>query len=108
MLRVASLIVLVVLGLAAPAAASTVEVVLEPEDRGPWANVHYRAAPQESNRVLLSTVDDTTIDVSDPGATISPGRGCRSLDAHLARCSTAGFPGVARPDRVRRPCRRSR
>ena len=78
---------------AAPAPAATVEVVPEPADRGPWAGVEYRAASKEVNQVVLVTVDDSTVDVTDAGAVISPGRGCRSLDAHVARCSTAAFPG---------------
>ena len=62
-------------------------------EEGPWAGVEYRAAPQEANRVLLVTVDDQTIEVTDSGAVILPGRGCRSVDAHTARCSTAATGG---------------
>lgn len=69
--------------------ASTVQVKVGPRDEGPWAGVEYRAEPQEANRVLLVTVDDQTVEVSDSGAVILPGRGCRSVDAHTARCSTA-------------------
>jgi hypothetical protein len=69
--------------------ASSVQVKVGPRDEGPWAGVEYRAEPQETNRVVLVTVDDQTVDVSDSGAVILPGRGCRSLDAHTARCSTA-------------------
>ena len=78
---------------AGPAFASEVEVRPGPASEGPWAGLLYRAAPGEANRVLLVTVDDATIDVSDPGASIAPGRGCRAVDAHLVRCSTAAFPG---------------
>src|SRR3954454_21342620 len=69
--------------------AASVQVKVGPRDEGPWAGVVYRAERRETNRVLLVTVDDQTVDVSDSGAVISPGRGCRSLDAHTARCSTA-------------------
>ena len=75
------------------ASASTVDVVPERPGRGPWAGVHYRAAPQEINHVVLVTVDDVTIDVSDSGAIIAPGRGCDSVDPHIVRCTTASFPG---------------
>lgn len=71
------------------AVASSVQVTVGPRDEGPWAGVEYRADPHETNRVLLVTVDDQTVDVSDSGAVISPGHGCRSLGAHTARCSTA-------------------
>ena len=33
--------------------ASTVDVVPERPGRGPWAGVHYRAAPQEMDHVVL-------------------------------------------------------
>ena len=78
---------------AGSAFASEVEVRPGPASEGPWAGLLYRAAPGEANRVLLVTVDDATIDVSDLGAPIAPGRGCRAVDVHLVRCSTAAFPG---------------
>ena len=58
-----------------------------------WGGIDYRAAAGETNRVVLIEVDDLTIRVSDPGAVIRPGRGCRSIDAHTAVCSAAGLPG---------------
>jgi hypothetical protein len=55
-----------------------------------WASIDYDAAPGETNRVVLSQVDDLTIRVADSGARITPGRACRSVDAHTAQCSVAG------------------
>ena len=58
-----------------------------------WGGIDYRAAAGESNHVVLTAVDDLTIGVSDPGAAVTPGPGCRSIDAHTAICSAAGLPG---------------
>src|SRR4051794_37915676 len=58
-----------------------------------WAGIDYWAAPGEVNRVVLDQVDGMTIRVADAGAVISPGRGCRALDAHAAQCSVAGMRG---------------
>jgi Ca2+-binding RTX toxin-like protein len=43
--------------------------------------------------VVLSQIDGMTIGVTDSGAVIAPGRGCRSVDAHAASCSVAGLSG---------------
>jgi hypothetical protein len=73
--------------------ASTVMVV----DSGPvdygrgWASIAYRATPGEVNNVLLTSVDGMTVRASDPGAVITAGRACRSIDAHTAECSVAGM-----------------
>src|SRR5919112_6715349 len=55
-----------------------------------WASIDYRASPGEVNQLLLTSVDDMTVRVSDPGAVILPGRGCVAIDAHTAECSVAG------------------
>jgi hypothetical protein len=77
--------------LPAAAHAATVKVVAELPDLGPWGGVDYRAAPGESNRLELFKVDDTTIRVVDPGATITPGAGCTTTDTHTVVCSATGF-----------------
>lgn len=76
---------LAVLAAATPgsALASTVEVK-EGTNR---TEAVYAAAPGEKNDVLVSHVDDYTLRIADPGATIAPGAGCRSIDAHTAECS---------------------
>ena len=74
--------------------AATVELAArsaEPFGSG-WASIDYRAAPGEANRVVLTKVDDFTIRVDDPGAAITAGQGCRTLDAHSAECTVAGLP----------------
>ena len=58
-----------------------------------WGGIAYRAAAGETNRVVLEGVDDLTIRVSDSGAVVTPGDGCRSIDTHTAICSAAGLPG---------------
>jgi hypothetical protein len=74
-------------------AASTVSLAdRSPVDYGSgWASVAYRAAPGEANHVLLTTVDELTVRVTDPNAVITVGRACRSIDAHTAECSVAGL-----------------
>jgi RTX calcium-binding nonapeptide repeat (4 copies) len=75
------------------ASASTVSVLVEPPDRGPWAGIVYDAASGEVNRVELFTVDDRRVRISDPGATVQPGAGCSSVGPHTAMCSTAALGG---------------
>jgi Ca2+-binding RTX toxin-like protein len=74
-------------------AASTVSLAdRSPIDYGSgWASIAYRASPGEANHVLLTTVDQLTVRVTDPNAVITVGRACRSLDAHTAECSVAGM-----------------
>jgi hypothetical protein len=72
-----------VLALAAPASAATVEVERE--------HVIYQAAPGEANDVRVSSIDGTAVRVSDSGATIDAGPGCRAVDAHTAECSSPDF-----------------
>jgi Ca2+-binding RTX toxin-like protein len=55
--------------------------------------VYYEAAPGERNRVTVAVAEDeTSITVTDPGATIEVGRNCERIDAHSARCATPGGP----------------
>lgn len=75
----------------AAAHAATVKVVAELPGLGPWGGVDYLAAPSETNRVELFEVNDTTIRVVDPGATITPGAGCAATDPHTVVCTAAGF-----------------
>jgi hypothetical protein len=74
---------------AGPASAAQVEVRSGDEFR---SSISYEAAPGERNDLLLSSVDDYTVRVADPGATITPGPGCRAIDAHTAECSTSSEP----------------
>jgi hypothetical protein len=90
-MRIALLSLATLALLPAAADAATVKVVVEPPDRGPWAGIDYRAAPGETNRVEFTELNDTTVRVVDPGATITPGAGCTATNAHTVVCTTAGF-----------------
>jgi Ca2+-binding RTX toxin-like protein len=68
----------------ATGSASAATVELRQGDRG--AEAYYVAASGERNDVLFSAVDDYTLRVADPGATITVGPGCRSIDEHTAEC----------------------
>ena len=80
---------------AAPSQAATVELArdISVDYGGGWAAIDYRGARGEANHVVLVQVDQMTIRVTDTGAPITPGRGCRALDAHSADCSVAGLRG---------------
>jgi Ca2+-binding RTX toxin-like protein len=57
---------------------------------------HYVAAPGEVNDVVVAQIDERTIRVTDPGATITVGSGCTSIDAHTAQCvATRSSLGLA-------------
>lgn len=77
---------------AAPASASTVDLGVGERDTGRVWEVRYTAAAGERNDVAVATVDHFTVRVSDAGAPISPGAGCRSIDAGTVECSNAGEP----------------
>jgi RTX calcium-binding nonapeptide repeat (4 copies) len=95
-----SLAVLVVLcAVAAPAAASTaqlVDVVLPPYCKYNPPNVPclpgsakalvYRAGAGEANRVSLTGTREE-LRIGDPAAVIEPGPGCSRIDHHSVRCS---------------------
>lgn len=55
----------------------------------------YTAAPGELNRTVVQTAyAGSPWTVSDPGAVIEPGEGCRTVDAHTATCTaTPTWPG---------------
>ena len=67
----------------------------------------YTAGPGEQNRTLIRSpsMTDVVWVVSDPGALITPGAGCESLDPHTVRCATVtsgSSPLIAAPSaRVR-------
>jgi hypothetical protein len=75
---------LIVTGIAPDASqAATVDVV------GGSHGVRYVAGPGEHNEVRFAEIEDswpTAFLVSDPGATVTVGRGCVSVDAHSAAC----------------------
>src|SRR4051812_33437207 len=55
--------------------------------------VYYEAAPGERNRLTVAVAkDETSVTVTDPGATIAVGTNCERIDAHSARCVTLGGP----------------
>src|SRR4051794_21121040 len=83
--RAAAAALLGMLALAAPASASTVSLD---------GALIYTAAPGETNALTMTYVDESeaiaaskTI-VHDPGATITPGANCESVDAHTATCDS--------------------
>jgi Ca2+-binding RTX toxin-like protein len=79
-LLVATLVVLVG---AAPARASTVEIV------GGSDAIHYVAAPGERNDLTFHEIEDsfpTGFLVTDPGAPVTAGAGCVAVDEHSAAC----------------------
>src|ERR671921_529873 len=84
---------------AGSAHAATVEVRLEYLRVLPV----YVAAPGEANDVVVSRVNDRTLRIADPGASISAGDGCRLVDSHTADCTIpdteVGFARVDAGDR---------
>lgn len=52
----------------------------------------YVAAAGEANSALFSSIDSSTIRVTDAGATVTPGAGCRSIDEHTAECKGIPVP----------------
>ena len=55
----------------------------------------YRAAPGEANRLLVSYAGDAqTVTLTDPGATITAGPGCTSVDMHTAVCRASRHPFI--------------
>jgi Ca2+-binding RTX toxin-like protein len=68
------------------AAASTAFV--GPSDKfADAAALHYVADPGETNDVTVDFGDPSGIEIRDTGATISPGSGCTSINAHTVRCA---------------------
>jgi hypothetical protein len=57
--------------------------------------LHFRAAPGEANRVVVDDMSyGAVIDISDRGARLRSGRGCRKLTAHRVRCRSDFFEGI--------------
>jgi Ca2+-binding RTX toxin-like protein len=94
-----ALVALLFLALAAPASASTAQVVFvnacgndvacNKYSAQPEPVVTYVAAPGEANRFTVSRAGDEWT-LSDPGAPVTAAAGCRSDDAHTAVC-TGGY-----------------
>ena len=85
------LAIAVVALLVAPGAASAATVrVGEP---GIPRLVHYDAAPGEANRLTVTYESSdrvtATVTLTDPGAVVKAGEGCKSLGAHTARCKNS-------------------
>ncbi|HEU4657623.1 MAG TPA: calcium-binding protein [Capillimicrobium sp.] len=81
-------------GAAASASAATVAVGVTGKGMFKDYEAVYTAAPGEANRLTVERVgdDDKVIRLTDPGATITPGEKCTSIDPHTARCSVEGVP----------------
>ena len=73
-------------------AVSTVEI-RESEVSGVGLEIHYQAAPAESNDLSISRAGDDFTFREDPGVNISPGSECTSLEPLVARCSHPGGVG---------------
>jgi len=95
-LTLVGLAVLVALAIPAPASASTARVVSgNPFFSGSF--FFYDADPGESNQVEASIVvagTVGTITIRDTGASIVPGDGCTSIDAHEVTCSITLADGL--------------
>jgi Ca2+-binding RTX toxin-like protein len=52
--------------------------------------IRFIAAPGETNEVTVSVGAMSDFDIVDPGATITPGSGCTSVDAHEVTCPRPG------------------
>lgn len=80
---------------AVDASAATVSAGPDPDDAR-LTVARYSAAAGESNDVVVSRLGDYTVQISDAGATITPGEHCAAVDAHTARCSIpADHPDTA-------------
>ncbi len=65
------------------ATAATITV----RDRdGEFATAHYVAEPGEVNDLMVVTVEERRVRITDPGAVITASGGCRAVDAHAAIC----------------------
>jgi hypothetical protein len=93
----AVLVPVLFLVLAAPARASTAEVVVgstcgaDPSCGEPSPVVTYRGAPGEANRLTVAT-DGQALILTDPAVTITAKAPCVSIDAHAASCDTGRRP----------------
>jgi RTX calcium-binding nonapeptide repeat (4 copies) len=83
-MRLALLAAALLLTLAAAADAATVTV----RPAGQYDEVHYGAAPGETNRVLVAYAGDArSVTITDSGAPITAMAPCVAVDAHTARCT---------------------
>ena len=92
----AVLVPVLFLVLAAPARASTAEVVVGSSCAAdpscpPSPIVTYRGAPGEANRLTVTT-DGQALILTDPAVTITAKAPCVSIDAHTASCDTGRRP----------------
>lgn len=92
--RAAAVALVASLCAAAPAAAATVAVRVDPDNTN-FAGIVYRAGAGEANRLTLTYTEEfRTIRVVDAGAVIVAGSGCRSINPNTAECTIADMPGV--------------
>lgn len=77
---------------AVDASAATVSAGPDPND-ATLTVARYAAGPGETNDVVVSRLDDHTVQIGDRGAAITAGASCVAVDGHTARCSIpAGRP----------------
>jgi Ca2+-binding RTX toxin-like protein len=94
---------LLTVGLALPATAGAATIRVEKSDFFEAGRAIYEASGSEANNVTFAFDDASQIlTISDPGATISPGDHCQSIDAHTVRCDAPVVSFAGAPDFVRR------
>ena len=57
------------------------------------ATITYTAAAGEANQAVVS-LSGASYTVDDPGATVTAGAGCASVDSNTATCAAAGVTGI--------------
>jgi hypothetical protein len=89
------------LALPSVAGAATAQAVAQPVGPGvaPAFALVYRAASGEANRLTISARAGEAggIELSDTGASVTPGPGCELLDDHALACSPSRIPGLTQP-----------
>jgi Ca2+-binding RTX toxin-like protein len=88
--RRVALVPMLVLTLAAPAHASTAEIVFG-STGDPSPVVTYSGAPGEANRLTVAT-DGEALVLTDPAVTVTTKAPCVSIDAHTASCDSGRRP----------------
>jgi Ca2+-binding RTX toxin-like protein len=88
--RRVALVPVLVLTLAAPAHASTAEIVFG-STGDPSPVVTYSGAPGEANRLTVAT-DGEALVLTDPAVTVTAKAPCVSIDAHTASCDSGRRP----------------
>jgi Ca2+-binding RTX toxin-like protein len=96
------LLAAVALGLAVPACAGASTARMETAPETPYLgygfysgieSAHYIADPGERNQLLVSYDGDALgVTLTDPGAVITPGESCSSVDAHSVHCVPRPYP----------------